>query len=363
MKIPLVDLRAQYSAISEEMHAAIENVLQRGDFILGKEVQEFEDQFSQYCGVPSTITVATGTDALHLALLACGIRPGDEVITAPNSFVATASAISFCGAVPVFADVTEQTGTIDSAAVRKAITKKTRAMIPVHLYGHPADMDPLLQLGKEYGIRIIEDACQAHGARYKGKRVGSIGDAAAFSFYPSKNLGCYGDGGAITTGDSEIARQVQMLRNYGQVEKYKHDLLAFNSRMDTIHAAALLVKLKYLDHWNSQRREAAQLYTELLQGTELVPPVTLPDCEPVFYLYVVRTRERDRILGALQSAGIGASIHYPVPIHLQKVYSHLGYGPGAFPIAEKWCSDALSLPIFPEITPEQIRYICNHIRI
>jgi dTDP-4-amino-4,6-dideoxygalactose transaminase len=358
VNIPLVDLKAQYAALTSEINAAVQGVLERGDFILGGEVSAFEKEFAAFCGAGHAVGLANGTDALHLGLRACGIGPGDEVITAPNSFVASAAAISFAGATPVFADIDPRTYTLDPAVVEQAITPRTKAIMPVHLYGHPADMAPLLTIARKHGLKIVEDACQAHGAEYRGRRVGSIGDVAAFSFYPGKNLGAYGDGGAATTNDPDIAEKLRMLRNYGQSQKYHHDFLAFNSRLDTVQAAILRVKLRYMETWNTQRRQAASCYTRLLAEYGLPTPFVAPEATPVFHLYVLRSPHRDATVQALNARGIGAGIHYPVPIPLQKAYASLGYRPGQFPNAEAACREVLSLPLFPEITKGQIEAVC-----
>jgi dTDP-4-amino-4,6-dideoxygalactose transaminase len=359
MNIPLVDLITQYQALAEEISGAVQTVLGRADFILGSEVQDFEEEFADYCCADHAIGVANGTDALHLGLRACGIGQGDEVITAANSFIASAAAISFSGATPVFADIDPHTYTLDPAAVERAITPRTRAILPVHLYGQPADMDAIMMIARRHGLRVIEDACQAHGARYKGRRVGSIGDLGAFSFYPGKNLGAAGDGGAAVTNSPELARQLRMLRNYGQSAKYHHDFLAFNSRLDTIQAAILRVKLRYLDRWNAQRRQAAALYTVQLTDLNLPAPMVAPLVEPVFHLYVMRMGRRDEIVRALNMRGIGAGIHYPIPIPQQQAYAFLGHKPGDFPVTEAVCREVLSLPLYPEITRAQIQTVCS----
>jgi dTDP-4-amino-4,6-dideoxygalactose transaminase/acetyltransferase-like isoleucine patch superfamily enzyme len=359
MNIPLVDLKAQYRALAEEIDSAIQAVLERGDFILGGAVQDFEEEFADYCAVEHAIGVANGTDALHLGLRACGIGAGDEVITAANSFIASAAAISFAGATPVFADIDPRTYTLDPAAVERAITSRTRAILPVHLYGQPADMDAIMAIARRHGLRVIEDACQAHGALYRGRRVGTIGDLGAFSFYPGKNLGAAGDGGAAVTGDPDLARQMRMLRNYGQSAKYHHDFLAFNSRLDTVQAAVLRVKLRYLDGWNQQRRQAAALYTELLADCGFPTPYVAPEVQSVFHLYVTRLDGRDEIVRQLNQRGVGAGIHYPIPIPQQQAYAFLGYRPGDFPVTEAVCREVLSLPLYPEITPAQIRTVCS----
>ncbi|HZO88815.1 MAG TPA: DegT/DnrJ/EryC1/StrS family aminotransferase [Chthonomonadaceae bacterium] len=362
MTIPLVDLKIQYRALADEINQSVQAVMERGDFILGSEVGAFEEEFAAFCGARYAVGLATGTDALQLGLLACGVGPGDEVITAPNSFVASASAISFTGATPVFADIDPRTYTLDPVAVERAITSRTKAIVPVHLYGQPADMEAILAVARRHGLKVVEDACQAHGAEYKGQRVGSLGDVAAFSFYPGKNLGAYGDGGAATTNDPAIADHLRMLRNYGQRQKYQHDFLAFNSRLDTLQAAILRIKLRRMDAWNEQRRRAAAYYTCLLGEMGLPTPYVAPEASHVFHLYVIRSRRRDDLVRALNARGIGAGIHYPVPIPLQKAYCNLDYQPGDFPHAEAACQEVLSLPMFPEITEDQIETVCKAVK-
>ncbi len=357
MKIPLVDLRAQYQLLAGEMNEALSQVLQRGDYILGQEVAEFEREFASYCDCRYAVGVASGTDALHLALEACGIGPGDEVITAPNSFVATASAISFCGARPVFVDIDPDRFTINPDLVASAITEKTRAIVPIHLYGQPVDMDALCPVAERFGLSIVEDACQAHGAEYNGRRIGSLGRAAAFSFYPGKNLGGCGDGGAVTTNDPEIAARVKQLRNYGQRVKYHHETLAYNSRLDTIQAAILRVKLQYLDTWNRRRQAIAASYTQLFDGCPVELPKSFEGSSHAYHLYVIRTTSRDELLHHLNQQGIGAGIHYPIPIHLQPAYQSLGCRAGDFPKSEASCREVLSLPIHPLMSDEQIEQV------
>ncbi len=362
MNIPLVDLKIQYRSLAAEIQQAVQRAMERADFILGSEVSAFEEEFAAFCGAKYAVGLATGTDALHLGLRACGIGPGDEVITAPNSFIATAAAITFSGATPVFADIDPRTFNLDPVAVEQAITPRTRAIVPVHLYGQPADMDALQALARRYDLKIIEDACQAHGAEYKGQRVGSLGDVAAFSFYPGKNLGAYGDGGAAVTSDPQIAETLRMLRNYGQSRKYHHDFLAFNSRLDNLQAAILRVKLRHMDAWNRKRRKAAAHYTRLLAPEGMPVPRAMPEVSHVYHLYVIRSTRRDELLRFLNERGIGAGIHYPIPIHLQSAYAALGGRPGDFPNAESACREVLSLPLFPEITRDQIETICSAIR-
>lgn len=359
MRVPLVDLHVQYEALAEELAAATREVMERGDFILGSAVSAFETEFAAFCQAKHAVGVATGTDALHLGLLACGVGAGDEVITAANSFIASAAAISFAGATPVFADIDPQTYNLDPRSVEARITERTKAILPVHLYGQPADMDAILALARQHGLKVIEDASQAHGAEWKGQRVGSFGDVAAFSFYPGKNLGAYGDGGAATTNDPEIAEKLRMLRNYGQSKKYHHDFLAFNSRLDTLQAAILRVKLRRMDAWNSQRRQAAAHYDHLLTAQGITPPSITPEAESVYHLYVIRSPRREELVKLLNERGVGAGIHYPIAIPQQKAYAALGYQPGDFPHAEKACAEVLSLPLFPEITEAQRVFVCE----
>lgn len=362
MEVPFVDLKAQYQSIAGEIDQAIAKVLQRTDFILGEEVGLFEEALADYCEVKHAVGVDSGVSALELALRAFDIGPGDEVITVANSFIATASAISFVGAKPVLVDTNPNTYNIDVAAIGRAITGKTNAIIPVHLYGQPADMDPIMKIARDKGIRVIEDACQAHGARYKGRRAGTFGDAAAFSFYPAKNLGAYGDGGALVTNSDEMAEQVRMLRNYGQAEKYHHSFLAYNHRLDTMQAAVLRVKLKYLDQWNEARRRHARLYNELLKDTGLILPFNSEHSEHVYHLYIVQSERRDALREWLGAKGVATGMHYPIPIHLQSAYAHLGYSEGDFPVTEACAQQILSLPMFPELTDSQIEYVVDAVR-
>ncbi|GFP28239.1 DegT/DnrJ/EryC1/StrS family aminotransferase [Candidatus Hakubella thermalkaliphila] len=361
MNIPLVDLKAQYRSIAEDINTEIAEVLHNADFVLGKAVGLFEKEFASYCGAKFAIGVDSGVSALELSLRACGIGSGDEVITAANTFIATASAISFTGANPVLVDIDPQTYNIDVFAIEAAITNKARAIIPVHLYGQSADMDPVIRIAKKYGLVVIEDACQAHGAQYRGRKVGSIGDAGCFSFYPAKNLGAYGDGGMVVTNDAEIADKIRMLRNYGQKEKYHHIFLAYNKRLDTIQAAILRVKLKKLDEWNEARRRNAQLYNKLLKNSCVTTPIEADFAKHVYHLYVIRARDRDKLAAFLLSRGISTGIHYPIPIHLQEAYMPLGYKSGSFATTEKYATEILSLPMFPELQEKQIEYIAESV--
>ena len=360
--VPFVDLRAQYRTIETEINQAISKVIEETDFILGREVHLFEEEFAAFCDAHHAIGVDSGTSALELALRAFDIGPGDEVITPANSFIASALGISHAGAKPVFVDVDPYTYTLDVTAIERAITRRTKAMIPVHLYGHPAHMDPIRQLADKHGLVVIEDACQAHGARYQGKRVGSLGHAAAFSFYPGKNLGAYGDGGMVVTNDRKVAKRLEMLRNYGQKEKYKHLFRGYNRRLDTIQAAILRVKLQYLEKWNAARRSNAEAYNKQLEGCGVVTPSEAPGAESVWHLYVIRVEQRDLLRDYLVSRGIGTIIHYPIPIHLQPAYHDLGYKPGDFPVTEECAQRILSLPMFAELTQDQIEFITQTVR-
>ena len=362
MNVPFVDLRAQYQSLAAEVQQAISVVLERGDFVLGREVSLFEEEFAAYCEAEYAVGVDSGTSALELALRAFDIGPGDEVITAANTFIATAFAVSYTGATPVLVDVDPQTYTIDVSLLESAITDRTRAIIPVHLYGHPAEMDPIMEMAGRYRLVVIEDACQAHGAKYKGKRVGSLGHAAAFSFYPAKNLGAYGDGGMVVTNDERVAGSLRVLRNYGQREKYHHMVQGYNHRLDTLQAAVLRVKLKHLDAWNAARRQHAKLYRELLAHSPVVLPVEASCAEAVYHLYVIRVEDRDGLRVYLQDRGVATGIHYPIPIHLQPSYRALGYKKGSFPVTEGCAEQILSLPMYAELTPASIEYVAEAIR-
>jgi dTDP-4-amino-4,6-dideoxygalactose transaminase len=360
-QVPFVDLGAQYRSIASEVNEATARIMREADFILGKEVGLFEEEFAAFCEAKYAIGVDSGTSALELALRACDIGAGDEVITAANSFIATALAISHAGAKPVLVDVDPYTYTIDVAEIERAITPRTKAIIPIHLYGHPAHMEPIQHLAERHNLLVIEDACQAHGARYRGKRVGSLGHAAAFSFYPGKNLGAYGDGGMVVTNDQNVAKRLQMLRNYGQKEKYYHLIRGYNRRLDTLQAAVLRIKLKYLEKWNAARQCNATLYRELLEGSSVSIPVEASGAESVWHLYVIRTDRRDALMEYLVHRGISPGIHYPTPIHLQPAYLDLGYKRGDFPITEKYSQRILSLPMYAELSDEQISRVASTI--
>jgi dTDP-4-amino-4,6-dideoxygalactose transaminase len=360
--VHFVDLAAQHAAIADEIEQALSEVLRRTDFILGQDVHLFEEEFAAFCGAEHAVGVDSGTSALELALRAYGVGPGDEVITAANTFIATVLAISYTGATPVLVDIDPRTHTLDPARVERAVTCRTKAIIPVHLYGHPADMDPILEIARQHGLAVIEDACQAHGARYKGKRVGSLGHAAAFSFYPSKNLGAYGDGGMVVTNDEHVSEFVRMARNYGQREKYHHVVRGYNRRLDTLQAAVLRVKLRHLDAWNAARRRHAQLYGELLAHRPIMLPAEADYAECVYHLYVIRVAGRNRLRCHLNDQGIAAGIHYPIPIHWQPAYRDLGYHHHRFPVTEQFAGEVLSLPMYPELTGEQITRVVQAIR-
>jgi dTDP-4-amino-4,6-dideoxygalactose transaminase len=355
LRIPLVDLKAQRQAISEEIETAIARVVERCDFILGEEVSRFEREFAEYCGVPYAIGVASGTDALHLACRALDIGAGDEVIVPAMTFAATAFAVSLTGARPVIVDVRENDALIDPEKIERAITSRTKAIIPVHLYGQCADMEVVCAIAREHSLAVIEDAAQAHGAVCAGKRAGSWGDIGCFSFYPGKNLGAYGDGGLVTTARRDIAERVQLLRNCGSPEKYHHDEIGLNSRLDTLQAAILRAKLTHLEEWNAARRRIATHYDEALRGIAEVH-CTLHTSGSIHHLYVIRLAGRDNVLEVLNARGIGAGIHYPFALHELKAYASLGYRAGAFPVAENWARQCLSLPIYPELTPAQVDF-------
>jgi dTDP-4-amino-4,6-dideoxygalactose transaminase len=351
--IPLVDLRAQYDRIGSEIDEAIRRVIASAGFILGPEVADFEDAFGRYCGAEHCVGVSSGTSALELTLRALGIAPGDEVVTVAHTFIATAEAISAVGATPVFVDIEPQSYTMDPESFLQAISVRTRAVIPVHIYGQPADMARINEVAHTHGIAVIEDAAQAHGAGWDGVRTGVLGDAACFSFYPGKNLGAYGDAGAVVTNSTSIADHVRSLRNHGRRSKYLHDQIGFGDRLDELQAAILNAKLPFLNDWIDARNRIADRYGELLSGTELTLPHVSPHARHAWHLYVVRTPERDHLLASLRESGIGAGIHYPVPLHLQPAYASLGYAPGSLPVTEEVADTCLSLPIYPEMTEQQ----------
>lgn len=365
-KIPFVDLRAQVEPIANQINAAMQGVVDKTAFILGPDVADFEQKFAAFCETKYALGVASGTAAIEMILRALEIGPGDEVITAANTFIATVLPISYVGAKPVLVDADPLTYNIDPAAIEAAITPRTRAIIPVHLYGQPADMDAILDIARRHDLLVIEDACQAHGARYKGKRAGSLGDAAAFGFYPAKNLGAWGDGGIVVTNNEKTADAIRKLRDYGQSRKYYHDQVGYNSRLDTLQAAVLNTKLPYLDGWNAARRQHAEQYEELLSGVGanigLVLPQTASYAESVWHLYVIQVDDRDSMREKLGERGVSTGIHYPIPIHLQVAYQLLGYQRGDFPVTEKAAERILSLPMYAELTPDMIEYVTNTIK-
>ena len=360
--IPVVDLKAQYAAIKPEVDTAIQRVLAHAQYIQGPEVRSFEEAFARFVGAEAAIGVASGTAALHLALLACGIGPGDEVITTPFTFYATAEAINQAGAMPVFVDIAPDTCNLDPTKIEAAITPRTRAIIPVHLYGQSADMDEILSIARQHGLRVIEDAAQAHAAEHHGRRCGSLGDLACFSFYPSKNLGCYGDGGMVTGSDPELLARIRRLRDHGRVGKYEHVELGWGSRLDALQAAILGAKLPHLERWTAQRRAAAARYNDLLAGAEVVTPTARPYNRHVYYCYVIRAPRRDALAAHLTAQGIDTVVHYPIPMHLQPAYREMGLGPGTFPVAEAAAQQVLSLPMFPEISPDQQQRVAGAVR-
>ena len=363
MKINFVDLHKQYQSIKPEIDLAIKTSITQTDFILGGGVELFERSFAKFCQVKYAVGVASGTDALFLSLKALSIGTGDEVITQANTFIASAYAISMTGAIPVLVDVSPQTYNLDANTVEKAITKKTKAILPVHLYGQATEMKPLLELAKKYKLHIIEDACQAHGALSNRKKVGGFGIAAAFSFYPGKNLGAYGDAGAITTNNSKLYKKILKLRNYGQAKKYHHLVLGYNSRLDTLQARILSVKLKYLNRWNRLRVQHAKLYSQKLAALSslVITPLIGKQITSVYHLYVLQVKKRNQLLKFLNDHGINAIIHYPIPIHLQPAYKNLNYKKGDFPVTEHLCQNIISLPMYPELTNKEIEYTCQTI--
>ena len=363
MNIPFLDLKAQYKSLSGEISETLKDVFDATAFSGGPFVARFEDQFAAYCGTRIALGVGSGTEALWLTLLALGVGPGDEVITVPNTFIATAEAISLCGARPVFVDIDERSYTMNPALVEAAITSKTKVIIPVHLYGQMADMDPLIELAAHHGIFVVEDACQAHGAEYKGARAGSLGIAGCFSFYPGKNLGAYGEAGAVVTNNVKLAEKIKMLRDHGQAEKYYHEMVGMNGRMDGIQGAILSVKLRYLASWNHARIRNADLYCQLLGNVEsLILPLKMPYARPVYHIFAIRVAERTKFISALAQRGITCGIHYPVPLHLQTAYASLGMKRGSFPLAERCANEVVSLPLYPELTVDQIHYIADAVR-
>lgn len=372
MNVPFLDLKTQYLSIKDEIQAALNAVLDNTAFAGGPFVAQFEKEFAQFCQVEHAIGCGSGTDALWLALLALGVGPGDEVVTVPDTFIATAEAITYCGATPVFVDVDEKSYNMDPGKLEAYLAARysapdtrhrLKAIIPVHLFGQPADMDPILDIAKHYGLYVVEDACQAHGALYKGKPAGSIADAGCFSFYPGKNLGAYGEAGAVVTNNAELATKMRMIRDHGQEKKYYHGCVGWNARMDGFQGAILSVKLKYLPAWNDSRRRNAELYTALLNNSSRVAtPKEMDYARHVYHIYAIRSQNRDALIAKLGEKGVNCGIHYPVPIHLQNAYASLGLKAGSFPVAEKAASEFISLPMFAELTEEQIRYVADALK-
>lgn len=360
--VQFVDLRAQHDSIRKELFDTITQIIDTSSFIMGQAIKDFEPKFSEFCGCKYTIGVSSGTSALHLALWALGVGPGDEVITIPHTFIATAEAISLRGAKPVFVDIDLDSFTMDVSKLEAAITPKTKAVIPVHLYGHPTDMDPLLEIAEKHDLKVIEDCAQSHGAEYKGKRVGTMGDAGCFSFFPGKNMGAMGDAGAVTTNDDALATKVNKLRNHGRLGKYEHEMVGYNERMDTLQAAILNVKLPHLNDWNTARREHAAQYCTGLAGADLVLPSVKPGCQHVYHLFVIKHPKRDVLQKFLKEKGIATGVHYPLPLHLQPAYADLKYQEGDFPATERAAKEILSLPMYPEMTSAMVEEVAAAVR-
>ena len=360
--IPFLDLKAQHAAIRGELNAAIDRVFESSQFVLGREVEQFEREFAAYCGVRHAAGVNTGTSALHLAMLAAGIGAGDEVITVPFTFVATVAAVRYTGATPVFIDVDPQSLTMDVDQIERAVTARTKAILPVHLYGQMANMDRIMAIARRHGLLVIEDACQAHGAELRGRRAGSIGDLGCFSFYPGKNLGACGEGGMVVTANEEYARRVRMLRDWGQSRKYCHELLGFNFRLEGMQGALLRVKLRHLDDWTEARRVRAARYAGALEGADVITPIESPETRHVYHVYAIRTSDRPALQQALERDGIQTNIHYPIPVHLQPAHADLGYKPDDFPVSEQAAREVLSLPMYPELPLEWLDRVADAVR-
>jgi dTDP-4-amino-4,6-dideoxygalactose transaminase len=360
--IPLLDLKAQYQTIKSELDAAVIRVLENAQFILGPEVAAFEQEFAGYCGAAEAVGVNSGTSALHLALLAGGIGPGDEVITSPFTFVATAAAIVYTGAKPVFVDIDPVSFNLDATRIEAAITPRTKAILPVHLFGQPADMDPILDIARRHGCVVIEDAAQSHGAEYKGRRIGGIGDMSCFSFYPTKNLGACGEGGAVVTNNAAYAHQIRLLRDWGTERKYVHEIMGYNNRMEGMQGAILRVKLRHLEKWTEARRAHAARYGELLAGCGVRLPQAMPYARHVYHVYTIRSANRDSLRATLQQSEIQTGVHYPVPVHLQPAYANLGYARGSFPAAEQAAAEVLALPVYPEMSDSQLQEVAAALR-
>jgi len=362
MHVPFLDLKGHHDAIRQEINQAIQEVIDASAFAGGPFVAKFEQEFAAYCGAKFAVGLGHGTEALWLALLALGVEPGDEVLTVPSTFMATAEAITYCGAKPVFVDIEPRTCTMDPSRLEAAITPRTKAIIPVHLFGQMADMDPIMEIAGRRGLPVVEDACQAHGAEYKGRRAGTIGAVGCFSFYPGKNLGALGEAGAAVTNDPKLQQHMAMMRDHGQRKKYHHDLVGWNARMDGIQGAVLRVKLKYLDRANEGRRKHAALYQELLAGGNWVAPEEAAGRKHVWHVYAIRTTRRDALIEALTQVGVHCGIHYPIPVHLQEAYRSLGLGKGSFPVAERCADEFVSLPMFPELSRQQVETVASELK-
>jgi len=362
MKVPVLDLKAEFEQLRGEILPALERVCQNASFVLGEEVESFEREFADFCGTKHCVALASGTAALHVGLLALGVQADDEVITTPNTFLATAEAISYCGALPVFVDIDPATGNLDPKLIERAITPRSRAILPVHLYGRPADMDAIREVADRHNLRILEDAAQAHGARYRGRRVGGLGAAAAFSFYPTKNLGAYGEGGALTTDDDQIAKFARAARSHGQTARYEHEFVGYNYRMQGFQGAVLRIKLRHLYAWTAKRQEIAREYRRMLAGARVEMPVDDSRDECVYHQFVIYVSNRNAVASQLAARGIETVVHYPRPVHLQPAYLSLGCPPGTFPHTERACERVLSLPIHPGLRTEQIAHVANSVR-
>ena len=362
MKVKFVDLHAMHAPLMGEFRQVFERVVENSSFILGAEVSRFEEAFAKYLGADHCVAVTNGTVALELALLAMGVGPGDEVITVPNTFIATCEAVSAVGARPVFVDVDAISYNMDPTLVERAITPRTKVLLPVHLYGQTADMQPLLEIASRHGIHVLEDACQAHGAEYKGRKAGTMGVAGCFSFYPGKNLGALGEGGGVVTSDSQLAARMRLLRDHSSLRKYEHTVPGYNFRLEGLQGGILAVKLPHLDGWNDRRRVAAEHYDNLLSGNGIIPPVEMPYAHHVYHLYVIQADDREQLRKDLNAAGVETGLHYPGPLHLQEAYKSLGYTKGDFPVCERLADRILSLPMFPDITREQVEYVVSVVK-
>jgi dTDP-4-amino-4,6-dideoxygalactose transaminase len=362
MKVPILDLKTEYAELRDEILAALDRVCQNSSFVLGEEVEAFEREFADFCGTKHCVALGTGTAALHVGLLALGVQADHEVITTPNTFLATVEAVTYCGARPVLVDIDPATGNLDPKLLERAITPRTRAILPVHLYGRPADMDAIRAVAARHNLRILEDAAQAHGARYRGRRAGSLGNAAAFSFYPTKNLGAYGEGGALTTDDDQIAKFARAARSHGQTARYEHEFVGYNYRMDGFQGAVLRIKLRRLYAWTARRQEIAREYRTRLAGARVEIPVDDNRDECVYHQFVIYASNRNALISQLTARGIETVVHYPRPVHLQPAYSSIGYPPGTFPHAERACQRVLSLPVFPGMSAEQIAFVADSVR-